>query len=228
MAGRIAYYGGIVTNGLVLALDAAKRDSYPGIGTAWNDISGFQNNGTLINGPTFNSANSGNIVFNGTNQYINCGNASNLQITVGSIGAWVKTLTPGASFRSIIAKQFAWGLFANDSVLIAYDWGNGASRSTGINIADNTWKHVAMTFTQTVGTPSNNAIIYLNGTAVLTTTVRNTNQNVQVQIAQADSPGAPTNQFLNGSVALAQVYNRVLSPSEVLQNFNAQKNRFGL
>ena len=62
MAGRIAYYGGIVKDGLILDLDAAKRDSYPSSGTVWNDISGFQNNGTLINGPTFNSSNSGNIV----------------------------------------------------------------------------------------------------------------------------------------------------------------------
>jgi hypothetical protein len=59
MAGRIAYYGGIVTNGLVLALDAAKKDSYPGSGTLWKDISGNTNNGTLINGPTFNSGNGG-------------------------------------------------------------------------------------------------------------------------------------------------------------------------
>jgi hypothetical protein len=215
----------IITNGLVLALDAANPRSYPGTGTAWTDLSQGINNGTLINSPTFNGANSGNIVFNGTNQYINCGNASNLQITVGTIGAWVRTSTPGSSFRSIIAKQQAWGLFAVDSILVTYDWGNNQTRSTGINIADNTWKYVAMTFTQTIGTPSNNAIIYLNSNPVLTTTVRNNNQTVQVQIAEA---GMPANQFLNGSVAFAQIYNRVLSPSEILQNFNAQKSRFGL
>jgi hypothetical protein len=215
----------IVTAGLVMYLDAANTKSYPGTGTTWTDLSLGGNSGTLVNGPTFNTANGGNIVFDGTNDRIDCGNASNLQITVGSIGAWVKTLTPGASFRSILAKQFAWGLFAVDSILVTYDWGNNATRSTGINIADNTWKYVAMTFTQTVGTPSNNAIIYLNSNPVLTTTVRNSFQTVQVQIAEA---GMPANQFLNGSVALAQVYNRVLSPSEILQNFNAQKGRFGL
>jgi hypothetical protein len=223
MAGNVA--PNTVTDGLVLCLDAANTKSYLGTGTVWTDLSQGINNGTLINSPTFNGANSGNIVFNGTNQYINCGNASNLQITVGTIGAWVRTSTPGSSFRSILAKQFAWGLFANDSILVTYDWGNNATRSTGINIADNTWKYVAMTFTQTVGTPSNNAIIYLNSNPVLTTTVRNSFQSVQVQIAEA---GMPANQFLNGSVALAQVYNRVLSPSEILQNFNAQKGRFGL
>ena len=70
MSGRIAYYGGIVTNGLVLDLDAGKRDSYPGSGTVWNDVSGFINNGTLVNGPTFNSANGGSILFDGINDNI--------------------------------------------------------------------------------------------------------------------------------------------------------------
>ena len=80
MAGRIAYYGNIVKDGLVLDLDAAKKDSYPGTGTAWNDISGNRNNGTLTNGPTFNSSNGGSIVFDGTNDYINTVTATSLGI----------------------------------------------------------------------------------------------------------------------------------------------------
>ena len=59
----------IVTSGLVLALDAADRNSYPGSGTTWTDLSGNANNGTLTNGPTFNSANGGSIVFDGTNDF---------------------------------------------------------------------------------------------------------------------------------------------------------------
>jgi hypothetical protein len=202
----------LVTSGSVFYVNAGLIMSYPRTNSAWYDISGNTNNGTLTNGPTFDSI--GAIVFDGTNDYVNCGNASNLQITVGTIGAWVKTSTPGGSFRSIIAKQNAWGLFVADSVLVTYDWGNAATRSTGINIADGTWKYVAMTFTETSGTPSNNAIVYLNGNAVLTTTVKNLNQTVNVQIAEANA-----NQFLNGSVAAAHVYNRVLSTSEILQNY---------
>ena len=213
----------IVTNGLVLYLDATNQRSYVSGSTTWSDISRGGNNGTLTNGPTFSSANGGNIVFDGTNDYINCGNATNLQITVGSISAWVKTSTPGSSYRSIIAKQYAWGLFVRDNILVTYDWGNSADRSTGINIADGTWKNVAMTFTQTIGSPSNNAIIYLNGTSVLTTTIRHNNQNNQVQIAEANA-----SQFLNGSISNAQVYNRVLTPLEIFQNYNSTKARFGL
>jgi hypothetical protein len=221
----MGFYRGanVVTSGLVLALDAANTKSYPGSGTAWSDLSGNGNTGTLTNGPTFNSANGGNIVFDGIDDFVNCGNASSLQITVGSISAWVKTSTPGSTYRSIIAKQSAWGLFVKDNILIAYDWGGGGDRTTGLNIADGTWKYVALTFTQTIGTPSNNAVVYLNGVSVLTTTIIHSNHNINLQIAEANA-----SQYLNGSVAIAQVYNRVLQPSEVQQNYNSQKSRFGL
>jgi len=136
---------------------------------------------------------------------------------------WVRTTTPGASFRSIIAKQSAWGLFFNDGILVTYDWGNAQTRTTGLNIANGIWNHTAMTFTQTVGTPSNNAIIYLNGASVLTTTIKHSNHNVNLQIAEANA-----NQFLNGNIASAQIYNRALSAAEVAQNYNATKSRFNL
>ena len=60
----------IVTNGLVLYLDAANKKSYPGSGTTWTDLSGNNNTGTLTNGPTFDSNNGGSIVFDGTNDYV--------------------------------------------------------------------------------------------------------------------------------------------------------------
>ncbi len=68
----------IITNGLILELDAANRKSYPGSGTTWTDLSGNGNTGTLTNGPTFSSANGGSIVFDGVDDYVNCGNASSL------------------------------------------------------------------------------------------------------------------------------------------------------
>ena len=225
MAGRIAYYGGIVKDGLILDLDAAKRDSYPSSGTVWNDISGFQNNGTLINGPTFNSSNGGSIVFDGVNDYVSCGNNSNLQIEQGTISAWVKTTSPGAGFRGIITKQNNYGLFTNDSVLVTYDWGNTQIRSTGINIADGTWKNIAMSFTTNTGTPSNNAIIYLNGSAILTTTIKQSNNTVEVQLARGGVSAGST-QLLNGNISTGLVYNRALSATEILQNYNATKSRY--
>lgn len=220
---------GIVQDGLILNLDAGNTSSYPGTGTVWTDLTGNGNNGTLINGPTFDSGNGGSIVFDGVNDYASCGNSSGLQTTVGSAFTWVNTTTPGSSYRSIIAKQFAWGLFTYEGVLITYDWSGPGIRSTDINIADGTWKSVAMTFTEITGTPLNNAILYLNGSPVLTTTIKlSTFGNVNLEIGRGGSYAAGLSQLLNGRISNSQVYNRVLTPAEVLQNYNATKGRFGL
>jgi hypothetical protein len=211
----------IVTDGLVLALDAGNVKSYPGSGTTWLDKSGRGNNGTLINGPTFSSANLGSIVFDGTNDYVDWGNK--FSSTQGTIGIWFKTTNAGSSFRALINKSEEWGLFLQDNILITYDWGNAAARSTGLNLATGNWYHVMMTFTTTTGTPSNNAIIYLNGSSILTTTVKQSRTNFNFQIGAQNG-----SQNLNGSIASGFVYNRALTPSEILQNYNATKGRFGL
>lgn len=221
----VNYAPNVVRNGLVLYLDAANTKSYPGSGTTWTDLSGTGNTGTLTNGPTFSSSNNGAIVFDGSNDVaIVEGNPASLQITVGSAMAWFKTSAPGSSFRGIFTKQYAWGLFLNDSILVTYDWGGNASRSTGLSLADNTWKFVALTFSETTGTPSSNARVYLNGSLVLTTTVKHFGHNVNFELAR----GGPSIQQLNGTISSSMVYNRVLSASEVLQNFNATRSRYGV
>jgi hypothetical protein len=210
-------------NGLVLCLDAANIKSYSGTGTTWTDLSGIGNTGTLVNTPTYSSANGGSLSFNGSSQYVNCGNAANLQITVGTISAWFNANNGNSGYNGIIAKQNAWALFVADNILNTFDWGNGAERSTGITVGNSTWNYAAMTFTETVGTPSNNAIIYLNGNPVLTTTVRHSNHTVQVQIGEANF-----SQIFGGNIAQASVYNRALSTAEIQQNFNALRGRYGI
>jgi hypothetical protein len=217
-------YESIVTSGLVMLYDAGFTPSYSTSGLTWYDLSYSGNNGTLTNGPTYSSSNGGSIVFDGTNDYVNCGNSASVQINQGTISAWVKTSSPGSSTRGIIAKQGNYGLFTIDGVLIAYDWGNSSTRTTGINIADGTWKNVTMTFTTNTGSPSNNAIIYLNGTAVLTTTIKYLGDSVELQIGN----GGIVSQYISGNIAGASLYNRALSATEVLQNFNALKGRYGL
>jgi hypothetical protein len=78
----------IVTDGLVLYLDAANSKSYPGSGTTWGDLSRGGNNGTLVNGPTFSSANGGSLVFNGTNQYASVLNTTGINFT---LACWIST-----------------------------------------------------------------------------------------------------------------------------------------
>jgi hypothetical protein len=221
----VGYNPRIVTNGLVLYLDAGNTRSYPGSGTTWTDLSGNGNNGTLsaMDGTNFSSTNGGKFSFDGINERVGCGNASSLQITVGTISAWFKAANPNGGYNGIITKQSAWGLFVTNNILIAYDWGGGGNRSTGITVGDNTWHNATMTFTETIGTPSNNAIIYLDGRPVLTTTVKHSNQNVEVQIGDGNAT-----QFYTGDIAQASIYNRVLSAAEIRQNFNALRGRYGI
>jgi hypothetical protein len=114
MAGRISYYGNIVKDGLILDLDAAKRDSYPGTGTTWNDISGNQNNGTLVNGPTFNSGNGGSIVFDGVNDYANLSDPMSLRLETFNftLSLWFLTVNT-SSDGALITKRRPTSPFNN-------------------------------------------------------------------------------------------------------------------
>ena len=81
----------IVTDGLVLYLDAANTKSYTGTGTTWYDLTKNGNNGVLTSGPVYNSENGGNITFDGVDDYVNLGNPNSLDILNFTICAWVKS-----------------------------------------------------------------------------------------------------------------------------------------
>jgi hypothetical protein len=208
----------IIQNGLILDVDAAVSRSYSGTGLTANGLIGGIG-GTLVNGTGFGTTNNGFFIFDGTNDYINFGNSSTLQQTSGTISAWTKASSPGGSFRGIIAKQGAYGLFYADSVLVSYDWGTGATRSTGLNISDNTWKNVVMTYQSGV---NDGTIIYLNGASVLTTTITISNQiNNLFGGAEANA-----SQFASCQISSFNMYSRVLTAQEVLHNYNATKGRY--
>lgn len=208
-----------VTDGLVFHIDAANFKSYSGTGlTAFGLIGGI--GGTLVNGVGYNAANNGYFSFDGTNDYINFGNTSIVQQSSGTLSAWVRSNSPGSSFRGIIAKQYAYGLFYADNILVAYDWGASATRTTGINIADNTWKNVVLTFQSGV---SNGTNIYLNGNLVLTTTITISNQALGNLFGGAE---ANASQYASCQASSFSMYSRALSATEVLQNYNATKGRY--
>ena len=216
----ISHYPSVVTDGMILYHDAANVMSYSGSGSTWNDLSGVGNHGTLVNGPTFDAnTNKGAFTFDGTNDYVNFGNSSILQQSTGTLSAWTKASSPGAGYRGIIAKQGAYGLFYTNSVLVAYDWAADAPRSTGINIADNTWKNVVLTYQSGV---SNGTRIYINGVSVLTTTI-----TILSQVANLFG-GAEANasQYASCQISSFNMYNRALSAAEVLDNYNAMRGRY--
>jgi hypothetical protein len=233
----------IITNGLVLALDAANNKSYVSGSTTWRDLSGNNNNGTLTNGPTFNSANGGSIVFDGSNDYVTCGtNSSTLvsSMTISSIFSFtsytnathliVSRLGPGSSrhnyFFGITDSKFYFGFKQPGVSVWPYVWINTAPI---INTIYN--------FTATYSTATSVAM-YLNGQAQsfsgpnTATNPLITNQTVDLDPASICSigSGAPAENFYysNARIYNAQIYNRVLSASEVAQNYNATKARFNL
>ena len=214
----IDYNNVIVSDGLSVYLDAANTRSYSGSGTSSNSLVGGIG-ATLVNGVGFTSSNNGAFTFDGSNDYINFGNSSAVQQSSGTLSAWAKASSPGGGYRGIIAKQGAYGLFYTDSVLVAYDWAADAPRSTGVNIADNTWKNVVLTYQSGV---SNGTRIYINGVSVLTTTITVLNQTGNLFGGAEANAG----QYASCQISLFNMYNRALSATEVLQNYNATKGRY--
>jgi hypothetical protein len=241
-----ADYPAIVTNGLVLNLDAGFTPSYPTTGTTWYDLSGNSINGTLTNGPSFNSSNSGNISTDGTNDYIDLGTPSALQMGTGNftINVWVKIAspqpveTPGANFHPIIdsknaaAAEAGYGMVWNAQ----YDkflWSTGNGSSASEIFSTNSWTALKNTWANVVmirqNGSTNNGCFYINSvyeSLASTASVLNVNTTTKTLLGNtADLYGQYWSKMTYGIV---QVYNRALTAAEVLQNYNATKSRFGL
>ncbi len=230
-----SYSPKIVTDGLVLALDAANTKSYPGSGTTWSDLSGNAITGSLNNGPTFSGANGGSIVFDGTNQQAGFGDPVSLQIANNlSVFAWTKipvgapTNDRGIVTKYISGTQRSWTMHTNNATpfdkfqLFLSDGTLAKSINTTTVIRNNTWTYVGFTFV------SNTAITYVNGLPVSSSAGANTINTLGTTNIPVHVGGRATSNYLDGSVATVQIYNRVLEPHEVLQNFNATRGRFGV
>ena len=242
MATQFAF-GKVVTDGLVLALDASDRNSYPGSGTTWRDLSGANNNGIFQNGPTFNSSNGGSVVLDGTDDIVVVNDASNLDFGTSefSVGIWFYVSSSVFSSNTeygIIDKNplyegnAGWGFeisswghtspFNTVSVQL-YNTGQSAwgNSNTTTTINTNRWNSI-------FGTRSGNTfVLYKNGTLAS----QKTNADIGISVNNSsnlilgDHSWGPS---LRSNIANVQVYNRTLSAAEVQQNYNAQKSRFGL
>ena len=213
----------IITDGLVLCLDAANRQSYPGSGTVWTDLAG-SNNGTLTNGPTFSSENGGSIVFDGVNDIAN---TTYVSANTYTFSAWFKTNVVSDGYRNIISiptPNYSLVLLDNDSPNLGFwtnDNLNGESLSTP-TISTNTWYNVA--FVREGNNTTGGYKAYLNGVLY-----GNANTGTWSSTANLSVGGrTDTAQFLNGNISQVYIYNRTLSPTEILQNYNALKGRYNL
>lgn len=215
----------ISTDGLVLYLDAANTKSYPGSGTVWSDLSRGGNNGTLTNGPTFNSTNGGSIVFDGVDDYVIRDSTSfSLNANSGAtMGCWVKVSNGETQAILLSHHQLnvnnGFRLQVYDG-LLNYTLGGVADYSTSINISDNQWKYIVAS---SIGSTS---LVYING--VLRSTILISSMIGVPNSYMIGKLGFANTYYLSGSVSQTQIYNRALSATEVLQNYNATKSRFGL
>jgi hypothetical protein len=208
----------IVTNGLVLSLDAADQNSYVSGSATWRDLSGNGNNGTLISGSTFDTGSGGAIVFDGTSGYVQF-TAINVQTIcfccIADVGATngLQCLI-GTSALGDGALRLQYGTFraAAPNAPDANDFNNGFVSQFMINGQSN------------LPTDSNGVYIVPNS--------RTLNQNFYIGCITsrtASTISHPFNgRFFKGKVFCVALYNRQLSNNELLQNYNAQKSRFNL
>lgn len=226
----------IVTDGLVLYLDAANTKSYVSGSTTWNDISRSGINGTLTNGPSFNSSNAGSIVFDGVDDWVNFG-ASGASLIQGKT-----ELTMGLFFKSntnlVLRSLFGTlrygcgrniGLVSSFNNLVFYnDYGDpetGTCYAVGFSnyVIPNTWIYVVATYD---GTTTKVYAIKEGNLSIASGTTKSGPTNIFTYNLEMGRGGF--GQFLTGNIANAFIYNRALSQEEVLQNYNTTKSRFGL
>ena len=236
----------IVTDNMVVYLDAGNNSSYSGSGTTWNDISGNGNNFTLVNGPTYSSSDGGAIVFDGTNDAaVSALNQAFFQFGTGdySYGLWVKLDTQGSSsFAAVLSsgagsETGSWqiDLFLTNKFRHRLRTPSGTEELATNTISNftNNWYYIFA-----VNDRSEDELkIYVNGT--LNATGSGTNYG-SINVGNFSSPtdvknvfNVATNRnqdsFIDGSVGQVHVYKgKALTASEVLQNYNASKSRYGL
>jgi hypothetical protein len=222
----------VVDTGLVLVLDAADKLSYPGSGTSWIDLSGNNRTGTLTNGPTFSAGNQGSIVFDGTNDNIQLGNASNfLPTSAITINCWLKTNAAATYKKIFVTVSSGGGSTGLQGIYLStgsppYNLYLGIITNIGEQSATTTQDLSTTSFSNLCGTyDGSNIRLYLNTTLVATQAQTGTINNGGIARISGYDSNAET---WNGNIATFSIYNRALSATEILQNYNAVKSRFGL
>jgi len=245
-------YEGIVTDGLIFNLDAGFTPSYSRSGTTWYDVSDT-NNGTLINGPTFNSGNGGSIVFDGVDDEISFTNQQYNNTfgyspgTTGEISLeiWIYPTGPYSSYNAEPPTTNLGGFLGQGYFGGTTGWGLGMLTANGNNyfmfqvrnqgtivptvtdnnhiFTNNSWYHVVGSFTR-----NDFSRVYINGVLASSTSSTPLN-NLSITPNVSNAKIGRINSFYSGCrIPVARIYNRPLNATEVLQNYNAQKGRFGL
>jgi hypothetical protein len=222
----------IITDGLVLHLDAANSKSYIGTGTEWKDLSGRRNNGTLINGPTFNPDNGGSIVFDGVDDYVGSFNSLNLLNNI-TVSCWFSfiNIPSGTSYRGIVGdwntvnNTRSWLLTKfNTNNTISFFLNSTGINSNNININSTTLIIPNVKYYASAVYNGNTMSIYVNGVLENSTNYSsNIFQGTLLRLGNFSDSN-----FSNSNIYQTSIYNRALTQEEITQNFNAIRGRFNI
>jgi len=226
----------IITNGLVLYLDAANRQSYVSGSTTWQDLSGQGNNGTLVGGPTFDTTNGGSIVFDAINDHVSI---PSLTFTPYCLDFWVYNNNLVPNNDSAIGGPSIY------QTLIHYGYPAGINLGGWTGAATNEALHIwsttggnKLTYTRTaVPVGVHNWVFNWNGAhydiwvdGQKQTVYASTNGHALLQtftsaITIAYNGGS---YYFHGKIFSFKMYTTQLSDNQILKNYNATKTRFGL
>ena len=229
----------IVRNGLIMYLDAGIANSYPGSGTTWTDLSGNGYNATLTNGPTYSRNGGGSLVFDGSNDY-----------AIVNVNSWIRSTSSAYTFNSFFYYNDSSNGGAPYSLMTSPNDGNTNDGFwQHLNLGNWLWRtedNVSGEFGGNVESPSpfsngnwyhiatvvktNSLIFYRNGlpVATISTTFNWANLRNDHTAYLYVATGYGDLYYMNGNIANFQMYSRELSASEILQNFNTNRRRFGI
>ena len=207
----------IVRDGLVFHVDASKSNSYAGVGNTIYDISGSGKIGTLTNGPTFSGLNGGSIAFDGSNDYILFPN-SDVMGSVYTQNIWFKKNS--SSVSDLADAQYSGALVYSGSIVFYYTNVPPVTLTAYYSFAIGVWYCLSLVRGSSVKQ------IYLNGNILASTGSTDMYDAPGTNFVIGSNGG--NSEFLNGNIAQVQIYNRALSSTEILQNYNALKTRYGL
>ena len=237
----ITYNTSIVRNGLVLHLDAANKKSYPGSGTTWTDLSGNGNHGTLTNGPTFDSSNNGSIVFDGTDDRVNLNSSAQFGPDTNSftiIVAYKTNINSARTIPSTIYGRYRYYLdhmYPSNTARFVYvkqEWETTGSflvnsLSIGGLNPKGSWNIIAFSYIRTNDT----GVIYgyTNGNYISSSSASRISSYPLNYEYIGNSQHSGINYYaFDGSISIVKIYNRALTATEIQQNFNAVRGRYGI
>lgn len=213
---------GIVTSSLSLNLDAGNSSSYPGSGTTWSDISGNGYTGTMTN-ISYNSGSGGYMTFNGSSSYmtVNMPKPSSMPI---SFDFWIypDTSTPAGLYDSAPNNADVLRQYDDANVNGRAEWWN-KDPTISLGLSATAWQHIVLIYSFA----TNRTITYYRNGSLISTTTGGTSSTFSwttLNFGRINN-GSP---FYAGRVSTIKIYTKALSSTEVTQNYNAIKSRYGL